>query len=211
MAWSWWHQAFIWPIAKLYSILFGISSDINLPEDIMQLGNYMKQCLLHISGVLWHSQQNNFTAAASDPVISRYIEFENYTICIVTTSPRGHWVNKFATRLCTRHSRERFQLTRGLCRFYSFIQSHTIRRMWVPILVLKFEICLHLISVLSQRELTLSGCTDGSQKVLCTLELESNATVYWDRYIDLQLLIDIPFPGNCGQYWAPGMKDPLFK
>ena len=63
---------------------------------------------------------------------------------------------------------------------------------------------------MSQGGLTLSGCTDGSQKVLCTLELESNATVYWYRYIDLQRLIDITFPGHCGQYWAPGIKD-LFK
>ena len=51
--------------------------------------HYLNQCWVLISGVLWHSPEIIFTA--SFQAIIPYNEFENYTVKITATSPRGWW------------------------------------------------------------------------------------------------------------------------
>ena len=58
---------------------------------LMRLSNYLNQCLLLISVVLWHSPERNFTT--SSPAHIQYDGFENHTFKIPDKSPRSQWVN----------------------------------------------------------------------------------------------------------------------
>ena len=53
--------------------------------------HYLKQCRLMISGVLWHSPDNNFTENTQD--INCWNEFEIYLFETIVKSPRGQWIN----------------------------------------------------------------------------------------------------------------------
>ena len=50
---------------------------------------YLKQCCHLTSEVLWYSHESTFTVIAHDTFL--YNEFENYKL--LTTSPRGQWLN----------------------------------------------------------------------------------------------------------------------
>ena len=50
-----------------------------------------------IKGVLWHSPESNFTRGVDD--INLWRLFKDYTFEIMTTSPRGQWVNFIETEM----------------------------------------------------------------------------------------------------------------
>ena len=53
--------------------------------------NYLNQCWLIISEVLWHSHEENFIENAWD--IYPWYVFENYWFKITAASPRGEWIH----------------------------------------------------------------------------------------------------------------------
>ena len=54
------------------------------------LSHYLNQCWLFISDVLWFSPESNSIASGQATVPLN--EFENYTVSVITTSSRDHWV-----------------------------------------------------------------------------------------------------------------------
>ena len=50
----------------------------------------LNHCWSRVSGVLWHWPDSNFTESALAVIL--YYEFENYTLTISATPPRGQWV-----------------------------------------------------------------------------------------------------------------------
>ena len=60
--------------------------------------DYLNQCWLVITGVLWHSPESNFARSAHK--LNPYM-FGDYTLKITTTSPRGQRVKcRYSTYLC---------------------------------------------------------------------------------------------------------------
>ena len=60
--------------------------------------HYLNQYWFIISEALWHSSKINFTSNAQTTIL--YNEFENDNFEIITTSPRGHWVNSSGPWRC---------------------------------------------------------------------------------------------------------------
>ena len=62
----------------------------------MAPSRYPNQCWLAIKGVLWHIPEINFTRSTVHELINPYHVFRDYHFKIITTSPRGQWVNSFS-------------------------------------------------------------------------------------------------------------------
>ena len=69
--------------------------NIGSGNGLLPLSHYLNQCWIIIKGVLWHSPESNFTKCAL--VLDLCNVFEYHPFRIITTSPRGQWVNSHAT------------------------------------------------------------------------------------------------------------------
>ena len=68
----------------------------------LMASDYLNQCRLTISEVLWHAPEDKFIQIAQES--NSWCEFENYTYKIIPTSPRGQWVNASKILKTTPHS-----------------------------------------------------------------------------------------------------------
>ena len=58
---------------------------------LMTTSHYLNQCWFLISELLWYLSGSSFTTSGQATILQ--IEFENYALKMIATSPRGQWVN----------------------------------------------------------------------------------------------------------------------
>ena len=81
------HRSFSTLAQVMVCCLMAPSHDDYDDDDFIYHKVDLNKCWLLIKGDLWHSPESNFTMRAQATIL--YDEFENYTLKMIATSPRG--------------------------------------------------------------------------------------------------------------------------
>ena len=87
-----WEFNSLWPNDTIWWHTYGSTLAQVMACCLTAPSHYLNQCWLHISDILWHSPESNFTISA--PASMLYSEYENHTFKVTATSCKDQWVKQ---------------------------------------------------------------------------------------------------------------------